>query len=200
MAERPAVIGGSVVQHRSRTHRLVGVALVTVLFALAGCAMGSRGGDAGPPGTDEGLAQLANEFIGDRDDFGPLLARLRPDTADYADVFTADILVDAIRHYDGYWQAPSVFPPTERQTEYRLTEATTEELVTGSGDAATFPVGYRDVAAHLRPGLTVHRITFHEPGAAGGIEVDGLIYVNGRWRLFPTPWLVLTVNEPGHHH
>ncbi len=33
-----------------------------------------------------------------------------------------------------------------------------------------------------------------------GIRFDGLLHVNGQWRIFPSPWAVLSVGEPGHHH
>lgn len=168
------------------------LARLLLLGLVAGCATA--------PAEAEGLDALAAEFIADSPDIGALLARLRPEPRDVDDVFAADTVVAAVRHYDGYWLRPRVLAPASSQTTYRLTSVTVEELVAGTGAAPTFPRGYRDVAPHLRPGLRMHRITFLVPGAAFGIDVDGLVLVGGRWRLFPTPWFVLLVDEPGHDH
>ncbi|GAA3229070.1 hypothetical protein GCM10017691_20800 [Pseudonocardia petroleophila] len=165
--------------------------------AVAGCGGGEQEGSGDAAG---GLAQLADEFLRVRHDLAPLLAKLQAELTDYGEVFTGDTVVAAIRHYDGYWRSPRVLGPTDRHSAYRLSHVTTEELAAGTGAAPTFPAGYRDVAPRLQPGLTVHRITFHEPGQSLGIDLDALVSVAGRLRLLPTPWLVLDVDEPGHSH
>ncbi|GAA3239972.1 hypothetical protein GCM10017691_41600 [Pseudonocardia petroleophila] len=170
------------------------------VLLLAVAAVAATACDDGPGGGVAGLDALAAEVVADTPDLAALLARLRPDPADVAEVFAADTVVAAVRHYDGYWLHPRVVPPTRTQTAHRVTSVGVEELAAGTGAAATFPSGYRDVAPHLRPGLVLHRITFTEPGAASGIDVDALVLVRGRWRLFPTPWFVLLVDDPGHRH
>lgn len=184
---------------RPSRRQLLSTAIVGALLACTGCGAAPSVGTALPAG-QEGLVLLAQEFFSARGDLGPLLGRLRPVVADFDDVFVGETVLAAIRHYDGYWLAPRILPPTATQSEFRLSQVTTEELVSGAGAAATFPGPYRDVAPHLRSGLVVHRITFHEPGIAIGIDIDGFVHVNGSWRLFPTPWLVLGVDEPGHQH
>jgi hypothetical protein len=179
---------------------VVRAALIAAVVSATGCSLPRSEDAVGLPDNSEGLARIAADFIRDRNDLTPLLARLRPALKDYGQVFVGRTVVAAIRHYDGYWQNPRVLAPTDRHTEFRLSQVTTEELVAGTGAAATFPGSYRDVAPHLNAGLIVYRITFHEPDLTVGIDVDGFIYVNGFWRLFPTAWQVLTVDEPEHSH
>jgi hypothetical protein len=194
MAANATTPGG--VDRRAVVHAV----LIAAVLAATGCSGPRSEAEAGVPDGAEGLAQIASDFLRVRHDPTPVLDRLRPVLRDYGQVFDGQTVVAAIRHYDGYWQNPRVLAPTDRHTEFRLSEATTEELAAATGAAATFPGSYRDIAPHLHPGLVVHRITFHEPGLTVGIDVDGFIHVNGFWRLFPTAWQVLTVDEPGHSH
>jgi hypothetical protein len=39
--------------------------------------------------------------------------------------------------------------------------------------------------------LKIYRFKFVEPGKDLGMAFDGLIYVNGHWRIFPKPWRAL---------
>ena len=93
-----------------------------------------------------------------------LAAELRPDEADYAEVFRLDRVADARKHYDGYWQEPHVLGPAPGQTEFTIESVTTEELLDGSGAAAEFAGGYREAAPVLAPGLRIYQIVFHPPG------------------------------------
>lgn len=205
MVHLPRAVRAAARRHRP-PGRLQVVVWSCVLVVLTSCAGRDPGPDAaetgssGSGGFGGGAESVAEQFVRERADLSRLLMRLRPADTDYDDVFADDIVIAALRHYDGYWRAPRVLGPTPTQTEYRITVASKEELEDGTGAAAEFPGGYREIAPHLLPGVGVHRITFHEPGVAWGIDVDGLIEVDGRWRLFPTPWLVLSVDEPGHQH
>ena len=53
-----------------------------------------------------------------------------------------------------------------------------------------FPGGYRTVASKFNDGITVYRFKFVKPGETLGMAYDGLVYVNGHWRIFPKPWQV----------
>ena len=46
------------------------------------------------------------------------------------------------------------------------------------------------MAAQIKPGLKVYRFKFVEPGEDLGMAFDGLVNVNGHWRIFPKPWRV----------
>jgi hypothetical protein len=158
---------------------LLMVALLGILSLLIAC----RGPDlASYPGPPEGVRMIA-------------------EVDDYGAVFNDESLRDAKRHYEGFWAKPSwVVGPAPGQTEFRVEMATSEQLAAGTGAAPRFPGGYRAIAPHLKPGLTVYEIIFVAPGQTYGVILDGLVYVNGKWRIFPAPWRVLTVNEPGHQH
>jgi hypothetical protein len=54
-----------------------------------------------------------------------------------------------------------------------------------------FPGGYKDVLAHMKPGIPIVRFKFVEPGKRLGMAFDGLVHVNGRWVLMPRPWRAL---------
>lgn len=194
MAANATTPGG--MDRRSVVH----AALIAAVLAATGCSLPRSEQEAGLPDGAQGLGRIAADFVRDRHDLTPVLARLRPVLGDYGQVFDGRTVVAAIRHYDGYWQHPRVLAPTDRHTEFRLSQVTVEDLVAGTGAAATFPGSYRDIAPHLQAGLAVHRITFHEPGRTVGIDVDAFIYTTGFWRLFPTAWQVLTMDEPGHSH
>jgi len=47
------------------------------------------------------------------------------------------------------------------------------------------------VAAHLKPGLRIYAFKFVEPGQSLGMAYDGLVRVNGQWRIMPKPWRAL---------
>lgn len=153
------------------------------------------------PGPPEGARLIAEEFL--KPDANPLALTLalEPADEDYGAVFDNETLDAARLHYDGFWAKPSwVVSPAPGQTAFRVETATTEQLATGTGAAPQFPGGYRAIAPHMRPGLTFHEIVFVAPGQSHGVILDGLVHVNGKWRIFPAPWRVLTVNEPGHQH
>lgn len=171
-----------------------------LLLGAAAAGIAGCGTDRAVDAVPDSLDAVAEDFIRSSGDISTLLERLRPELTDFDDVYAADTVVAAVRHYDGYWLRPRVIAPTRLQTTYRLTAVSTEELLAGTGATSTFPRGYRDVAPHLRPGLRLHRITFLEPGASFGIDLDCFVLLDGRWRLFPTPWFVLLVDDPGHDH
>jgi len=152
------------------------------------------------PGTPEGARMVAAEFTTPGADPPALLLSLRPTDKDCIAVFDDATLAAALIHYDGYWESPDVLGPAPDQTEVRVLAATTEELATGTGNTREFPGGWASIAPHLRPGLTIYVMVFSRPGQSFGVRIDGLTHINGQWRIFPSPWAVLTVGEPGHHH
>jgi hypothetical protein len=188
----------------SRRLRHVLAALVAVLVAACAAPATSGGGastamsDYPPP--PDGISMIAQRFLEPGADPVALAVELRPDEADYAEVFRLDRVADARKHYDGFWQAPHILGPAPGQTEFTIQSVTTEELLDGSGASAEFAGGYRAVAPALAPNLRIYQIVFHQPGQTFGVVVDGFVYINEKWRIVPTPSAVLTVNEPGHQH
>lgn len=144
------------------------------------------------PGTDAGAMSLLQEFVKPGADHAALSKQLRPTAADYAAVFEADVSGKVAAVYDPAWEAGQmVVAPKAGQTEVKVFSATSEEMKSWSGNAAEFPGGWKDVAAKLKPGLKIYRFKFVEPGKDLGMAFDGLIYVNGNWRICPKPWRAL---------
>ncbi|MGE3287516.1 MAG: hypothetical protein AB7J32_15625 [Pseudonocardia sp.] len=187
--------------HAAGIPRVV-LTVLAALLALVACGTEPVAADglANAPAPPEGPERIAAALLAPGADVTALLTQLRPEPPDYAEVFRLDIAKDARTHYEGYWQHPQLLGPAPGQTEVRVDAVTTEELIAGTGASAEFPSGYRTVAPQLNPGITIYQLVFHAPGSALGTRVDGLVYLQGRWRIFPAPWAVLEINEPGHQH
>jgi hypothetical protein len=144
------------------------------------------------PGTEAGATSLLKEFVKPGADHAALSKQLRPATADYAVVFDADASAKAAAAYGPAWDAGQmVVVPKAGQTEVKVFSATSDEMKSWTGNATEFPGGWKDVAPKLKPGLKIYRFKFVEPGKDLGMAFDGLIYVNGNWRIFPKPWRAL---------
>ena len=68
--------------------------------------------------------------------------------------------------------------------------ATVEDFETGRGDAMDFPSSFFKVVPFLKEKTVVHRFKFVKDDYPAGAGYEGLIYVNGRWVLFPKVWRV----------
>lgn len=144
------------------------------------------------PGTDAGAMSLLKEFVKPGADHAALSKQLRPTTADYAAVFDADSIAKVAAVYDPAWDGGQmIVAPKPGQTEVKVFSATSDEMKSWTGNATEFPGGWKDVAPKLKPGLKIYRFKFVEPGKDLGMAFDGLIYVNGNWRIFPKPWRAL---------
>ena len=84
-------------------------------------------------------------------------------------------------------QSKSIGPRGE-QSELLVFASTTDELRANTGNATSFPGGYRKIAADLKPGLQVFAWKFAKPGAKSGMAFDGLYHVDGKWFLVSHPW------------
>jgi hypothetical protein len=199
MARRPEPA-----QRRARVLPTIMAALVAAAL-MVGCGGTSETAGTAPaaatyPGTPEGARMVGAEFTKPGADPSAIVLSLRPTDDDCIAVFDDETVISALIHYDGYWESPDVLGPAPGQTEIRVFAATSEELAAGTGDAREFPGGYALIAPHLDPGLTIYLLVFSRPGESFGVRIDGLTHVNGKWRIFPAPWAVLAVGEPGHQH
>lgn len=121
---------------------------------------------------------------------------LQPTDADYASYFDASLVETAKAYYKPLWEGKDmIIAPKEGQTELKIFGATSEELVSGTGNAAEFPGGYKKIAAKLKPGNTIYRFKFVQPGETLGMSYDGLVKINGRWVMFPKPFNMLPEDE-----
>lgn len=143
------------------------------------------------PATEEGAKALLAEFVKPGADHAALSRQLRPTADDYKAVFEPELAAKAESGYGPAWDAGQlVVAPKAGQTEVKVFSATSDELKSWSGSAAEFPGGWKDVAAQIKPGLRVYRFKFVEPGEDLGMAYEGLVHVNGHWRIFPKPWRV----------
>jgi hypothetical protein len=141
------------------------------------------------PGTAEGAKALLGEFLKPNANRPGLTRALKPTAAEYAAVFEGDNATKAATAYEKLWNDPrAVIGADPANTELLVWSATTDELKSGTGEANHFPGGYKQVAQHLKSGLTMYRWKFVKPGEKLGMAYDGLVYVNGRWTWFPKPW------------
>ncbi len=169
--------------------------LTVLLLTLAACGRGGGGASTQTkgqyPGTEEGLRKLMGEIVADGANAAKQSQKLRPTAEDYAVVFEGDFAKEAEKTYEELWKKGQLVLRTKPgQTEMKLVSVTSEDLKTKTPKSLEFPGGWLKTAPHLKPGLTVYLVRFAEPGKEHGLRIDGLIYVNGRWRIFPKPWRV----------
>ena len=171
--------------------------LLTVTFCLALAGCGGSGDGAGKtsttgsafPATDEGAMNLVKEFTKPGADYAALSKKLRPAKADYEAVFESDLAAKADAIYSPAWDAGQlVVAPKPGQSEVKISSATTDEMKSWTGAATDFPEGWKEVAPKLKPGVKIYKFKFVEPGKDLGMAYEGLVNVNGNWRIFPKPW------------
>ena len=176
---------------QTRTNNLT---IVLPLLCLAfGLGLSPRSNAAEAfPGTEAGATSLLKEFLKPGADHAALSKQLRPTSADYSAVFDADSSAKVAAVYDPAWEGGQmVVAPKAGQTEVKVFSATSDEMKSWSGNAGEFAGGWKEVAPKLKPGLKIYRFKFVEPGKDLGMAFDGLVYVNGNWRIFPKPWRAL---------
>ena len=118
---------------------------------------------------------------------------LFPSREDCETIFHEDVC-EKVYRYQRFLRRQTgivVAPLTAQQTDFLIWAASTGELRTYKGEAQFFPGGYRELAPHMKKGITFYRIKFVQPGHKIGSAYDVLVYVNGNWRLFQRPWTVL---------
>jgi hypothetical protein len=144
------------------------------------------------PGTDAGARSLLQEFAKPDADCAALSKNLRPTPTDYAAVFESDVAAKVAAVYNPVWDSGElVIEPNPGQTRLRISFATTDDLRTWTGTAMQFPGGWKKIGPKLKPGFKIYQFEFVEPGKSDGMAYDGLIYVNGNWRIFPKAWRAL---------
>src|SRR5687767_15369024 len=117
--------------------------LVLSVF-LAACGSAERGSStsAAPsthPGSDAGAQAVVNEFVKPGADHAALTKKLKPTSADYAEVFEAELGKKAEALYGPGWDGGQLLvTPKPGQTEVKIGSATSEEMKYWSGAAAEF--------------------------------------------------------------
>jgi hypothetical protein len=141
------------------------------------------------PGTEAGATSLIKEFVKPGADTAALSKQLRPTAADLAAFFESDVVEKAASNYNPAWDAGQlVIEPKAGQTEVKMFSTTTDEMKSWTGTATEFDGGWKPTAPKLKTGLKIYRFKFLEPGKDLGVAFEGLVYINGNWRIFPKPW------------
>lgn len=142
-------------------------------------------------GTEAEAKEMLSGFLKPDADLKALSAALKPDKADYEAVFTAEHAAKVEAAHAPLWAGNPALGPKEGQTELLLHAVPTSEIKTWTKNASDhLPGGYEGIKDTFKDGLTVYAFKFVKPGETLGMAFDGLVFVNGHWRLFPKPWKV----------
>ena len=136
--------------------------------------------------------EMLGGFLKPGADAAALSTALRPKAEDYAAVFVGDAATRMKTGIDPLWDSGKlVLKPPADQTEIVVIGAAQGELSKGEGAAQACPGGYKDIAGKIQPTIVVYCAKFVKPGEKHGTSVDGLVFVNGHWALFPKPWRII---------
>jgi len=147
-------------------------------------------------GSEDEARALLQQFLEPGANYPELSKALAPAAEDYAAVFQPDFAKMAASVYGPAWESGAiVVAPKSGQTELLLWGADSEDLKAWNVHAAPFPGGYREVKDQFQDGIHIYRFKFVRPEAEIGMAYDGLIFVNGHWRLFPKPWKIVDMAQ-----
>ena len=144
------------------------------------------------PNSMQGAKALLQEYLKPGADVAALTKKLQPTDKDYESVFKPERSKKLAEMYAQPWKDGLIgIAPKPGQTELLLFSATSEELQKWTGNAKQyFPGGYEKIGPSIADGFTFYRFKFVSPGEKLGMAFDGLVHVNGHWRLFPKPYRV----------
>ncbi|MBN1637766.1 MAG: hypothetical protein JW866_02275 [Ignavibacteriales bacterium] len=144
-------------------------------------------------GNGKGATEMLKRFLEPDADYRDLTEELLPNEEDYELYFKKEYSKVAFDRYSKMWGNKNlVIKPDTSQVEIIIDSTTTEELREWTGTAALeFPGGYKDITDKLQDSLVIYKFKFVQPGFNTGLSYDGLVYLNGRWVIFPKPWRVL---------
>lgn len=139
------------------------------------------------PNTDDGLKALLGEFTKPNAKPDEVLAKLKPDTADYEAAFDASAAKSIQEQSDKMFdKGGSGFKPDDAIT-IKASGSTEDfkEFKAGSPVEQGCPGGYRRVGPVMKPNMKFYCVKI------GGTSLDAFAYVNGHWVLFPKPFRAL---------
>lgn len=146
------------------------------------------------PNGREGLMALG-EFIAQasEEERLALTEACRPPDTLYNAVFEKQFGKRVRSYHRRYWRLykPVMAPVYPTQTEPLVFMTTPDSLTTYTGEARQFPGGYREIADLFQKDLVLYRLKLVQPGMQRGTAFDVWIYMDGHWRIFPRPWVVM---------
>jgi len=166
--------------------------LIVLFFGISCTNVWSQQAPKFPDG-EIGLMELGYYLVQANEEERKLLTdSLRPLASDYNMVFKGKYAKRVRKYHTKYWKRnePVMRPYHRYQTEPHCWATTPDSLKSYEGNARQFPGGYREMAHHFQEGITLYRLKLVKPGMRLGTSFDAFIYVNGRWRIFPRPWVV----------
>jgi hypothetical protein len=134
---------------------------------------------------------LMAEFAEDGADHRALTLALKPNPEEIAALFSEPLATKLIAYVELIYAQGGVRPKAGRTELLLDTFSKTEDLTAGAPIMDTFPGAYEQLTPYFKPGNTVVRIKFVEPGETAGDTVEGIFFVNGRWVLLPKAWRAL---------
>ena len=142
------------------------------------------------PATDAGAQAMLAEFLKPGADVKALSLSLRPTKADYEAVFEKPFAARLEEMYDAPWKSGKiVIAAKPGQTQVLLRKVASTDVRKWSNQASdVLPGGYQRIASDFKPGQTIYAFKFVKPGETLGMAYDGLVHVNGQWRIFPKAW------------
>ena len=140
------------------------------------------------PGSEQDARALLSRFLSADTDRADLTMSLRPTEEDIRSVYEDELAERLIQSYEGLFRPGVAIGPNGGQTELLTWHARTDALIAGKDILQEFPGGYKEVVPFMKPGHTIVRFKFVEPGETLGMAFDGLIYTGERWVFMPKPW------------
>ncbi|MCB1144920.1 MAG: hypothetical protein H7A24_17695 [Leptospiraceae bacterium] len=132
---------------------------------------------------------MLRKFLEPGADLRLLTQALQPTEEDYILYFGKENSKKAQNGYSGLWNSKTEIGPRPGQTDLFLYSARVSDLQKGDS-LGEFPGGYRKIVSLLNPELRIYGFKFVKPGQRSGMAYDGLVFLRGRWVLFPKPWRV----------
>jgi hypothetical protein len=175
--------------------------LTKVLQNLAGvCAANSqltllevvaRSGEPSGPGSEPDARAFLERFLAPGADRVAMTAALKPTPDDIATVYREPLASALAAVYAQLFTPGAAIGPKPEQDSVILVRTMTDNLIAGDPVVRDFPGGYGDVVALMKPGVPIVRFKFVTSGEDLGLAFDGLVFVNGAWKLMPKPWTAL---------
>lgn len=144
---------------------------------------------AADPTPEDALAVL-RPFAKPGADLPALSKALQPTAADYAAVFEPAVAAKVEAMYAPLWTSGQlVIKPNEGQTNVLVEMVKSADVRAWNQTARNvLPGGWAKMQGQIKDGHTLFRFKFVKPGEDSGMVYDGLIQVNGQWRIFPKAW------------
>lgn len=170
---------------------------------IAAVCLGACDGRGPTPGSASQATEVLAAFTRPGADHEALTHALRPTPDDYTAVFVGDAARRVKVAEDRLWNAGGgklVLLPAPEQTEIRIASISQPELLEAerAGNRQRCLGGHASIADKLQPGAVITCARFVKPGERLGFPgerlgftADVLVWVNGHWAFFPTPFPVL---------